>query len=265
MTEYLSDNFLQLNSCGRQELFGKDRTMCRQNGRPDYHILYIVKGKCYAEAADDKVTVTQGQMIMFKPFERQYYRFSGEDHTVSCFIHFEGTECEKLLCELGLDKRVTEVGSSHTLERMFLDMCDEYQLAKPYKKQVCAGLLLRFLGQAARNTKYNSDNVSVHYSKRMDSVCSHMRKNYKNAHSVEFYADMCALSVDRFYHVFKESVGMAPKKYILQAKIDVALDLLENTDFDIGEIADKVGITDRNYFSRLIKNYTGHTPSYFRT
>ncbi|MBR5011620.1 MAG: AraC family transcriptional regulator, partial [Clostridia bacterium] len=265
MTEYLSNDFLQLNSCGRQELFDKDRTMCRENGRPDYHILYIVSGKCYAKAADEELVLTQGQMLLFRPHERQQYTFYKRDKTVSCYIHFSGTGCEQLLRELDLDRRVTDVGNSHMLEQAFIEMRDEYRLAKPYKKQVCAGLLLRFLACAARNTKYNSDNISVHYSKRMDNVCSHMRKHYKTAQSVEFYAKMCSLSVDRFYHVFKQSVGVSPKQFMLQAKVDVARDLLCNTDFDIAEISDMVGIADRNYFSRLIKNYTGHTPSYFRT
>ena len=71
--------------------------------------------------------------------------------------------------------------------------------------------------------------------------------------------------MDRFSHAFKESVGVSPKRYMLEIKVAVARDLLRHTDLDISEVALKVGIEDANYFTKLIKRYTGHTPSYFRT
>lgn len=262
---YRSDYFLELNSCGRQYLSDRDHFMCREKGRDDYHILYITNGCCHAEADGEQIDVHAGQMLLFKPFEKQVYRFYAADESVSCFIHFSGTQCEDLLSELGISDRVTNVGLSHTLQKIFTEMRDEYRLERPFKKQVCSALLLRFLAGAAQHIKYNAEDININYKKRMDEICNCMHKNYKKNIPVEFYAKMCSLSADRFTHAFKESVGVSPKKYMLQAKVNASLNLLENTDLNICEIAEYVGISDANYFTRLIKRYTGHTPKYFRT
>ena len=144
-------------------------------------------------------------------------------------------------------------------------MRDEYIVEKPFKKEVCSALLMRFLSHAARISKYNLDGTDVKSTKRMQEICSHMHKYYNRNYTVEYYAKKCNLSIDRFSHAFKENVGVSPKRYMTDIKIDVALDLLRNSDFDISEIAGQVGISDQNYFTKLLKRRTGHTPSYFRT
>ena len=263
--EKVSDYFLELGSCERQVLSDKDYTMHRKGGRTDYHILYITEGCCHALIDGALQKVDAGNIILYRPFEEQLYKFYAKDLPVSCYIHFSGTECEKLLNELDINKSILYVGKSHTLSELFLDMRDEYIVEKPFKKEVCSALLMRFLSHAARISKYRQDGTDIKSTKRMQEICSHMHKNYTLPLTVEYYAKKCNLSVDRFSHAFKESVGVSPKKYMLEIKIDVALDLLKNSDLDISEISAAVGISDSNYFTKLIKRYTGHTPSYFRT
>ena len=263
--EKVSDYFLELNSCERQILSDKDYTMHRKSGRADYHILYITEGCCYALVKGEEQKIEAGNIILYRPFEEQYYKFHANDLPVSCYIHFSGKECENLLSDLGIDESVIYVGESHTLLSLFLDMRDEYIVEKPFKKEVCSALLMRFLAHAARCAKYRFNGTDIKSTKRMQDICSDMHKNYKENYSVQYYADKCNLSVDRFSHAFKENVGVSPKKYMLEIKVSVALDLLKNSDFNIAEIGQAVGIFDRNYFAKLIKRYTGYVPSYFRT
>jgi len=75
---------------------------------------------------------------------------------------------------------------------------------------------------------------------------------------------MCHLSEGRFAHVFKESTGMSPKQYMLHIKTELACRLLATTDLSVGEVAREVGIEDPNYFCRLMKKQTGHTPKALR-
>ena len=46
-SEYVSDDYLHLNSCDRQVLYGTDVGSFRPSGRRDWHILYIHKGVCF--------------------------------------------------------------------------------------------------------------------------------------------------------------------------------------------------------------------------
>ena len=259
-----TDFFLELISCEKQILSGKDYTMHRKNGRADYHILYITEGCCHALIGGEMQKVEKGNIILYKPFEEQLYKFYACDKPVSCYIHFCGKDCDTLINSLCLDKSVIEVGLSHTLQKLFIEMRDEYIVQKPFKREVCGALLLRFLSHAARCARYKEGKIDVRFAKRMQEVCSHMNMHYKDNLTVEYYAKKCNLSVDRFSHAFKESVGCSPKHYMLSIKVQVACDLLRNTDLDILKISQEVGIEDRNYFSKLIKRYTSQSPKEFR-
>ena len=132
-TERLSNAYLELNSCGRQFLTDRDYKMIRENGRVDYHILYIEKGTCTIELDGVEKAVPAGNIILFKPYEKQFYSFKECDDSISCYIHFSGTACEELLARFGLlESTITHVGTNNTLERIFSEMENAYLLKQPY-------------------------------------------------------------------------------------------------------------------------------------
>ena len=53
-------------------------------------------------------------------------------------------------------------------------------------------------------------------------------------------------------------------EYVRKIRLDQGRDLLKNTNLSIVEIAQQVGYTDADYFSRLFKRYYQLTPSEFR-
>jgi len=265
-SEKKSDLFLEVNHCGTQFLaeWG-DCSMLRAKGRVDYHILYITAGVCYAEVQGKAVTVPAGNIILYKPFEKQYYSFKAKDNSTSCYIHFSGTECEALLQKFGLlEESVIYVGKDNKLEKIFNSMENEHNLKGPFYTEACAGLLLQFLSQAGRLHAFNKEKISIKSRKTIDGVCKYMHEHYGENNNLEYYAEMCHLSEGRFAHIFKEHTGTSPKNYMLGIKMNVACLLLETTDMAIQEVAETVGITDVNYFSRIMKKYTGHSPKYYR-
>ncbi len=265
-TEKRSDAYLELNSCGRQFLTGRDYKMIRENGRVDYHILYIEKGACTIELEGKEKTVTAGNIILFKPYEKQVYGFKADDDSISCYIHFSGTACEELLGKFGLlDKRVTYIGTNNTLEHIFSEMENTYLLKPPYYTETCAALLLHFLAAAGRQKQYEMQEINIRSRKIIDNVCKHMHTHYDQNFNLAFYAKMCHLSVSRFAHIFKEHTGHTPKAYMLNVKISIAKKLLTSTDLSITDIAGIIGIDDANYFSRMIRKHTGHSPKHFRS
>ena len=265
-SEKKSDLFLEVNNCGKQFLADwGDCAMLREKGRVDYHILYITAGICYTEIDGNPVTVPEGNIILYKPFQRQYYSFKAKDNSVSCYIHFSGTECESILQKFGLlEEQIIYVGKNNNLEKIFISMENEFNLKGPFYTEACAGFLLQFLSLAGRMHKFNKEKINIKSRKSIDTVCKYMHEHYEDNNNLEFYADMCHLSEGRFSHIFKEHTGTSPKNYMLGIKMNVACLLLETTDMAVKEVAETVGIEDVNYFSRIMKKYTGHSPKYYR-
>ena len=260
-SDKVSGRFLEINNCKVQHLGEHDYRMVRPAGRQDYYMLYILRGACRIFENGTVRVASAGDLVFYRPHERQEYAFLGSDRSVTAFVHFSGTAVEELLGAYGIfAERVIRVGGSKRPERLFRDMVDEFCLKKPHWQQSAAALLQQFFAAVARAVAYRETAVSPTLEHSMDEVLRVMHRRYAENHDVAYYAAMCHLSVGRFAHVFKESTGTSPKHYLLQIRIDAALDLLANTGLNVAQVAEAVGIPDVNYFSRLMKKYTGRSP-----
>ncbi len=65
-------------------------------------------------------------------------------------------------------------------------------------------------------------------------------------------------------HMFKAKTGMNIKRYITKEKMKVASDILLNTGCRISEVADRLGYSSAQSFSRMFRNNMGCSPSEFR-
>lgn len=258
--ERISHKFLELNCCGKQVIEHRDRSCSRKNGRVDYHFLYVLQGKCHLPNA----VAGEGDLVLFRPGEPQEYRYYAKERTAVYFLHFSGTGCEALLKDCGLDRPLTAVGKSDRLERLLEQLQDEYQIKKEGYSEVCAALLWQFMALAGRKAA-ERPTAAVYPERGLDEVCRRMHREYAQNHPVCYYAALCHLSESRFSHAFKARTGLSPKAYLTRIKVDNACILLGDLSVTIAEAAREVGIEDLNYFSRLIKTHTGHTPTYFRT
>ncbi len=65
--------------------------------------------------------------------------------------------------------------------------------------------------------------------------------------------------------VFKKETGKNFSDFLIQARVNRALNLLEHTNLFIKDIAQQVGIPNQSYFSRSIIKATGMQPSRYRS
>jgi len=66
---------------------------------------------------------------------------------------------------------------------------------------------------------------------------------------------LCPMQV---YRKVKKHTGLPPGKYLLLYRLNMALCMLQETEYTIGEIAFHVGFSNQNNFSRAFKSYFCH-------
>lgn len=263
-SEYISNEFLHVNACYCQQLYGRTVGSLREKGRCDYLVLFVAEGCCFVYEDEGEIPVESGSVILYKPYDRQEYLCKSEIKTTLYSVHFSGTGCENILEEFNISPRHFFAGKAPRAEELFKRMIEEYLLKRPYADKLCASYLYSILALLGRKRSF-SDSGSVKSSNRIEQICRKMIQNYNAEIDLDAYAAECNLSTSRFVHLFKESTGTSPKSYIIAIRIKKACELLENTDLSIQKIGETVGINDQNYFSRLFKKHTKKSPSEYRS
>ena len=263
-TEAISEEYLHVNSCGCQKPYGFDAGALRINGRIDYHVLYIDEGACFVNVDGERKKAPEGSVIFYPPGVAQDYKFYKDVKTTSYYIHFSGTACADLFEKFGFNKqRIFYIEKSKELVNLYKSLLEEFYLKPKYYEFSCSGILLNILTFIGR--KIATDRSSEHgIVKEIREICKCIYAERSELKYIKDYADMCNMSESYFSHVFTEIVGVSPKKYIINAKIEMAKDLLRDTDFSIAQISGISGFNDQNYFSRMFKKYLNESPSSYR-
>jgi AraC-like DNA-binding protein len=77
-------------------------------------------------------------------------------------------------------------------------------------------------------------------------------------------AAACNLSLSRFYHVFRGTMGISFGAFALRARVSFAAQHLLHTDETLREIAERAGFSDISHLHRAFVRHYGCTPGEYR-
>ncbi len=99
---------------------------------------------------------------------------------------------------------------------------------------------------------------------KMQLAIRYLQEHYNENISVNDLAEQYNMSPNYFSSVFKKEIGASPVSYITELRMKRSMELLENSDLSVVDIARKVGYDEGQYFFRVFKKYTGMTPLNYR-
>ncbi|MFI3225919.1 MAG: helix-turn-helix transcriptional regulator [Clostridia bacterium] len=76
-------------------------------------------------------------------------------------------------------------------------------------------------------------------------------------------AETLNVSKSHLIREFSKQVGISPNKFLIKTKLESAKILLLNDDLHIEAVAEAVGFSCGNYFSKVFKKEYGITPKEF--
>ena len=101
-------------------------------------------------------------------------------------------------------------------------------------------------------------------SPKIQLAISFLQANLHRAITVADIAQSVELSQSRLFGLFKTQVGMSPFRYLKNARLERARQLLETTLLNIKVVAAEVGYNDCSHFMRQFKKAYDSTPSEYR-
>lgn len=256
-TDFVSDKFLKVNSCGTHT--NTASITVRKRGRHDWSLLYVRSGNFSVEIGGKGFVLSEGNFAIYPPeAPHRYYQIGG----VAYFVHFSGSEVYKLLSETGLLE--SSVFLNCKPSAAVISLCEkmifEYALNSPKKDDILSIDMLSLIAELAR-CRMGTEELG---DQRLRDVIIDMNKNFKSPIDINKYAEMIGLSKGRFIGIFKKAMNKSPYSYVLSLRLSYSAELLINSELQVSQISYEAGFDDPLYFSRLFKKAYGISPKGYR-
>lgn len=153
--------------------------------------------------------------------------------------------------------------------------CRQY-ITKPATPEVLAKAVTDAIEQVEkRNTDRKIRKFGEEYVNKMagvkgdeisaaEQVHQYITEHIEEELSVEELARMVYLSQNHLTRVFKKKYGKTIVEYIMQYRLNLAEEMLKNTNLTVTTVSAKIGYPNYAYFTKLFKKYSGYTPSAYR-
>lgn len=237
--------------------------------KTEYTLWNICKGNVYLKINKHLYKLSAGDVAIFRPgmtytattdengCEFLYHHFSlemGNKIDILCNINIAGIIKEKHIPNLCLSycNRIKDVytdrmkNSLHAYSEFLTYFSDITDI-------IASNKLIKFF-EASTDVPKN----------RMWRVMSYIGANFTKNLSVKELADFAGLSEKHFIVQFHQTLGLAPKQYLIRCRMTKASELLKTTDLKISDIAERTGYGDVYSFSRAFKKYCNESPSEYR-
>lgn len=234
----------------------------RPEGREDYQLLYVADGCVYFEFQGKEQKVEKGHMVLYWPGESQYYKMYSADGAEFFWVHFTGYDAERLLAEWGITpgKNVFWVGTTSDYRWMFHQIIRELQTQRLNYDEVARMNLRHLCLLIQRHQIETEEETGADFHGEIIQAITWFERHWRENVSIEEYATRNRITPCWFRQKFKAFTGVSPIQYLIQLRMTNAMNLIENSDYNISQIAYLVGYDNPSYFRRLFRKYTGASP-----
>ena len=152
----------------------------------------------------------------------------------------------------------------HNMDAYFEDILSEFKRREKYFDFHLSCALSLILIEISRRMKMPKSTETGETDDITNEVISFIHENYNRNITNETIAKKFNFPTKYINMLVKNKTGYPTHKYIVMRRVSKAIDLLQNSDMRIYEIAEKVGFADVCHFSKCFKQMMGKSPRSFR-
>ncbi len=228
-------------------------------------IIFLVHGKFRLKSDDNVFDASDGDIIVFNSFEIHESIQLSENNEYYVFIvppEFTGVWNEEN--EFKIKNIIIGDEDCRSALRRAAECVNKSSENNDF---LLNSYIFRFLHYASVNHSFCSSRPAELTEKNrymVEDIKNRILSCYSEPINVELLANAFFVSVSHLQHTFKQHTGMSIVDFINKTRVENSKKLLRETKLHISAIAEKVGIYDYNYFSRVFKKYAGISPTQYR-
>ena len=114
--------------------------------------------------------------------------------------------------------------------------------------------------QQVREMEHTIAKLSEERRRIVEQAVGYMRAHMDQIDSMNALADVVAVSPRHLNRIFKQVTGQTPIEFLIDLRLDKAMELLKVPDIRVTDVCYEVGYSSLSYFVRLFKRRFGVTP-----
>ncbi|MCF6176688.1 MAG: AraC family transcriptional regulator [Victivallaceae bacterium] len=216
-------------------------------------VVYVSRGSCITDFPGESLEAGNGELYIIAPEVIHTQR--NHEFTETYYVVFSVSptffDCSSRMIDIKQDKEIV----------LWLQQLTE--LNNKMLFQQCRGLTYTLLSRIAMlERRLHSESTTIpQLTRAINYIENHLPES---ALSQTIIAKQSGISVSYLKKLFRQEFQTSPMKFVQQARMRKALQLLRNQYMFINEISEKCGYPNPNYFARLFKQIHHKTPTEFR-
>ncbi|MCD9020766.1 AraC family transcriptional regulator [Cohnella silvisoli] len=229
----------------------------------DYELVYFPEGTATLyELEGVPIELDKPCFVFTRPDEAHRYLFDPARKVRHLFIHFDYDnlrnadirfntllkECNKLL-----------VSNNSLLPGLIKQMLRIANFQLPYWKRRLSVLMSAALEELCASADNALEELANPLPIPIARAIAYMEEHLEEPISIDSIAQQSGWSHEHFTRTFVASVGMTPKRALLERRILRAEQLMMSGQWTVKQIAYRVGFGDEHHFSKMYKRIRGIT------
>ena len=248
-----------------------------QHRHPGLEIHYLLSGQCRINCGGATFQLNKDHILLI-PASIYHDTVSTEPDTKRISILFKIQKSnhassksnaffQKYDCKAPLNADLQNNAASHILQRMALLLETKQQDA--YRNDKLLALFGSLLLELIPHIPEASDIMSAEHTVKANEdisfeIDSFLGRNFMCNNAKSRIASDLYISPRQLQRIIQKNYGMSYRQKLSETRLEIATDLLCNTDMQIHKISEILGYSNSANFSAFIKRATGKTPSQIR-
>jgi len=231
----------------------------------DYYLIhFIVQGEGLFFINDELHQLSRGDGFMIPPHtDNNYYPLVGNPWSYR-WIGVRGSAADKIFkaAGLGTGNFVYHHENIRQLDQLFAGVYDYFANDHLYGALGRFYEIINLLG--IDHDQRNRLDVNCYQQYVLDATAI-MHQHYQESDlRVSDIATTVQVERTYLYKLFMHYLGISPKDYLIQYRLNQATHLLRHSSLSIAQIANQTGFSDYSQFSKMFSKYRHVSPSEFR-